>query len=97
MIDNIDIDLDKNSKLFPIWILKKFRKYKLQIPNDLDPCKNIVFELQKYQIFLSEYLISTSQFKDILIYHGLGTGKTISAINIYNSSPDFPLKKVTAA
>ena len=36
----------------------------------------------KYQKFLGDYLTSSSNFKDILIYHGLGTGKTVTAINI---------------
>lgn len=42
-------------------------------------------ELRKYQIFLSQYLDYRSPYRDILIYHGLGSGKTASAINIYNS------------
>ena len=83
MIDNIDLKI--NGKLFPIWIIQKFKKYKLELPNELvDPCKNINLELTLYQKFLGDFLSQDTKFKDILIYHGLGTGKTISAINIYN-------------
>lgn len=41
-------------------------------------------ELRSYQLFLSKYLDYRSIYHDILIYHGLGSGKTASAINIYN-------------
>ena len=37
-----------------------------------------------YQAFLGQFLNYRSPFKDILVYHGLGSGKTVSAINIYN-------------
>jgi superfamily II DNA or RNA helicase len=44
MIDNIN--LKTNGKLFPLWIMKNFKEYKLDIPEyKEDPCKNQVFEL----------------------------------------------------
>jgi superfamily II DNA or RNA helicase len=50
-------------------------------------------ELRKYQDFLGKYLDYKSPYRDILIYHGLGSGKTRSSINIYNMlynySPDW--------
>lgn len=92
------IDLKINGRLFPSWILANFAHYKLpEIVKDSgeDPCnptkaqenadKEASHELRKYQVFLSEYLDYKSPYRDILIYHGLGSGKTASAINIYNS------------
>ena len=82
------IDLKVNGRLFPSWLLMNFKKYKLpEIIREKgeDPCAvKTKEELRTYQDFLANYLSYKSPFKDILIYHGLGSGKTVSAINIYN-------------
>lgn len=83
-------DLKINGRLFPIWILKNFKKYKLDpiIKTDKDPCDisltSGIKELRKYQQFIGAYLDYRSPFREILVYHGLGSGKTAAAINIYN-------------
>ena len=83
------IDLKINGRLFPTWVMHNFKKYKMPefvVSND-DPCnstKNIKQGLREYQAFLSHFLNFNSPYRDILIYHGLGSGKTRSAINIYN-------------
>ena len=65
-----------------------FKKY--QLPEILrkegeDPCKETFKkELNKYQEFIGQFLNYKSPFKDILVYHGLGSGKTVTAINLYN-------------
>lgn len=84
------IDLKSNSgKLFPSWVLKNFKKYKLPeiiIDADEDPCNRAEgkLEMRKYQEFLTKYMDYNSPHHDILVYHGLGSGKTSTAINIYN-------------
>ena len=82
------IDLKTNGRLFPSWILKNFKKYKLPEvirKEGVDPCSiKEKLELRKYQEFVGQYLDYKSPYKDILIYHGLGSGKTATAINIYN-------------
>lgn len=91
------VNLKINGRLFPTWILANFNKYKLPeiFIDGSDPCndKKISGELRKYQDFLGKYLDYNSPYRDILIYHGLGSGKTRSAINIYNVlynySPDW--------
>jgi superfamily II DNA or RNA helicase len=83
-----NINLTINGKLFPSWVLLNFKKY--QLPKIIrkegdDPCnEKFKKELNKYQEFLGQFLNYNSPFKDILVYHGLGSGKTVSAINIYN-------------
>lgn len=82
------VDLTVNGRLFPSWVLLNFKKYKLpeifRKPGE-DPCSTKTKQgLRLYQDFLANYLGYKSPFKDILIYHGLGSGKTVSAINIYN-------------
>lgn len=79
-ISNNYVDLKINGRLFPSWIIANFNKYYL----DKDE-KEIGNELRKYQAFLSNFMGKNSPFKDILIYHGLGTGKSRTVINIYNS------------
>ena len=85
-----EINLEINGRMFPSWILENFKRFKLKPiirdPNQ-DPCKiksNNKKELHLYQKFLGTYLTYNSPFRDILIYHGYGAGKTVSAINIYN-------------
>mgnify|MGYP000156210207 CR=1 FL=1 len=82
------IDLQVNGRLFPAWVMMNFKKYTLpeiMRKDGEDPCnEKIKKELTVYQKFLGQYLSYKSPFKDILVYHGLGSGKTVSAINIYN-------------
>ena len=83
------IDLKVNGRLFPTWTLANFKHYMLPEiikKDDNDPCfAQTKLELQKYQTFMSKYLDFNSPYKNILIYHNLGSGKTASAINIYNA------------
>ena len=89
--NNIYPDLKINGRLFPLWILKNFKKYKLDPiikKEGEDPCNvstpSGIKELRKYQKFVGSYLDYRSPFKDILVYHGLGSGKTAAAVNVYN-------------
>lgn len=87
------VDLLANGRLFPTWILANFKQYKLQdiFKTNIDACasktsgdKKTAKEWRKYQLFVSKFLDYRSVYKDILIYHGLGSGKTATAINVYN-------------
>jgi superfamily II DNA or RNA helicase len=82
------IDLKINGRLFPSWILANFKSYKLpeiMKTTDEDPCfRKSKLELRKYQLFLSKFLDFNSNYQNLLIYHGVGSGKTASTINIYN-------------
>ena len=82
------IDLKFNGRLFPTWVLANFPKFKLpEIIQDesYDACSiKEVDRLREYQIFIGKYLDYNSPYRDILIYHGLGSGKTASTINLYN-------------
>ena len=86
--NNKTINLEVNGRIFPSWILKNFKKYILpEIVRKAgeDPCnEKIKNELTTYQKFIGQYLNYRSPFKDVLVYHGLGSGKTVTAINVYN-------------
>lgn len=83
--------LTQNGKLFPSWVIKNFKKYKIpreeNIEDGLDVCnvKREKLNLRNYQLFLSKFLDFNSPFNSILIYHGMGSGKTATAINVYNN------------
>lgn len=88
MSKDLNIDLSVNGRIFQNWILKNFKKYKLPeiIRKDgEDPCdEKLTNELTMYQRFVGQYVNYTSPFKELLVFHGVGSGKTVSAINIYN-------------
>jgi hypothetical protein len=87
MTDNY-IDLKVNGRLFPVWVLHNFKKYKLPpiIRDGSDPCQKPIDsrELRNYQKFLASYMDYRSPYRNVLVYHGLGSGKTVTAINVYN-------------
>ena len=83
-----NINLEQNGRLFPLWVMKNFNKYIL--PEIIrkegeDPCNEERTKgLTLYQQFVGQYLNYQSPFKDLLIYHGVGAGKTNTMINVYN-------------
>jgi hypothetical protein len=82
------INLEENGRIFPSWVMHNFKKYVLPEivrKEGEDPCNEQVSnELTTYQKFVGSYLSYESSFKDLLIYHGLGSGKTVTVINVYN-------------
>ena len=82
------VDLRMNGRLFPFWILKNFKQYKLPPiirKDNEDPCNiNEKLEIRKYQEFIGKYIGPTSPYNEILLYHGLGSGKTATSINLLN-------------
>lgn len=82
------IDFKINGRLFPTWVLANFPKFKLpEIIQDenYDACaKRGESKLREYQVFISKILDYNSPYKNLLVYHGLGSGKTAATINLYN-------------
>src|SRR4051812_22581061 len=82
------IDFKINGRLFPTWVLANFSEYKLPeiLKTDEDKCAGMgdtKKKLREVQLFISKFLDYNSPYHDILIYHGLGAGKTATAINVY--------------
>ena len=82
------VDLKNNGRIFPTWVLHNFKKYKLPEifrKENEDPCNvETKLELRKYQLFIGKYLGPGSPYNEILLYHGLGSGKTATSINLMN-------------
>ncbi len=69
---------NKIGKHIILWIWQHFNEFVLD-NNDDDSCDSNKNHMQKHNTFLSKYLTWNDQFKDILIYHDTGTGKTMEA------------------
>ncbi len=67
---------------FSHFIPTMFKNFKIKgIPkSDPEACKKMTFQENKYQQFIREYFRLDSPTRGALVYHGLGSGKTCSAI-----------------
>ena len=45
-------------------------------------CQNRIFELSPHQLFVKNFLSTKTPYNSILLFHGLGTGKTCSSIQV---------------
>lgn len=70
--------VSQNMKEFPEWINTKFIKYRIkQVEN-----KSTKWDYRPFQKFVRDYLSMESPYRGILLYHGLGSGKTCSSIAV---------------
>ena len=78
--------------LFFNWLNTNYKKYRALPPsktnkddcNELAAFKKEEFKFRKHQEFVAHFLNYKSPFNCLLLYHGLGSGKTCSALNIFN-------------
>ena len=70
-------------------------KYNIVLEDDLDieaksyELCNKEFELLEHQNFVKNFISFYTPYNSLLLYHGLGTGKTCSAINIAENVRDY--------
>ena len=77
---------------YPSWAAYNYKQYKQKkepYDPEVDLCKNVSKEsgnisIRPYQEFVQKYMKFESPFRGILIYHGLGVGKTATSIYVYN-------------
>lgn len=85
---NLYPNLKINGRIFPVWLLKNFSKFKLPEiirKDNEDPCNvTTKIELRKFQEFIASYLDYRSPYHDVLLYYGVGAGKSASVMAIYN-------------
>jgi hypothetical protein len=78
--------LPQNRRGFSYFIEQKFRQYTLKTDKqklDFEACKALGTagaELYLYQQFVRDYMSWETPYRGILVYHGLGSGKTCTAI-----------------
>ena len=68
-----------NKKEFLDWFNKKYLKFRATGKN-VEKTKRFI--PYNYQNLLANFMENTSPYRGILLYHGLGTGKTCTSINI---------------
>jgi superfamily II DNA or RNA helicase len=54
-----------------------------------DMLANADFELSPHQMFVKNFMSSQTPYNSLLLYHGLGTGKTLSAIGVCEEMRDY--------
>ena len=70
-----------NKKRFPKWVTETFRKY-LLTGNKLAPSVNGKFTPFLHQKFVRDFMQNNSPYRGLLLFHGLGSGKTCTSITI---------------
>ena len=87
---NYDIFLQELSKKkeFAIHYIPKKRK---------NSCITTIFELSPHQLFLKNYLSPNTPYNSILIFHGVGVGKTCSGVSIAENFKDLMNKAIILA
>lgn len=80
-------DKDFNKKIFT---KKEFRMFEIHRESSgiQNKCDTFVFETAPHQMFLKNFMNKESPYKGILLFHGVGVGKTCSAITIAESFRD---------
>ena len=75
---------EQNSTNFPIEITEKLKEYRIPKGQNIATKFKSTgkFELFSYQKLLEMYMAHNSPYRGILLYHTLGSGKTITAINV---------------
>jgi len=77
------MEIEQNNTNFPLAITKKYKKYKIEPNKPATKFKGHGhLELFSYQKFIEEYLNPKGDYRGLLLYFGLGSGKSISAINV---------------
>ena len=69
----------QNMKQFPEWINKVFLPYRVK---ETVNKKSNKWEHTTYQKFVRDYLAMDSPYRGLLLYHGLGSGKTCTSIAV---------------
>ena len=81
---NFTLKLSKKKEFFDVKLEKKTRE---EIENIEEISNNICsptldFELEPHQMFVRNFLSSQTPYNSLLLFHGLGTGKTCSSISV---------------
>lgn len=73
----------KSSKFYKN-INEKFKLYKIPNHNKTEKeiCYPKEFQLQKPQLFVSKYINPLTQYQNLLVFHGIGSGKTCTAVQL---------------
>ena len=79
-----------NRKEFPEWVTETYMKYSsCNLKNNITKnLKDNSFDFLPRQKFIRDYLGHNSPYRGLLLYHGLGTGKTCAAVAVSENLKD---------
>jgi len=79
--------IPQTRRAFGYFIYDKYRRYMLDALKELDPdaCQKLggssnLAQIYEYQKFVRDYISFMTPYRGVLVYHGLGSGKTCTAI-----------------
>jgi hypothetical protein len=79
--------IPQTRRAFGYFIYDKYRRYMLKAMDKLDPnaCQAMgdsssATQIYEYQKFVRDYISFMTPYRGVLVYHGLGSGKTCTAI-----------------
>ena len=76
---DLPLYVNSNNKNFPQFINENFIDAKMDILSDY-PSNTISLAAKNHQRFVANYLSDNTPYKSVLLYHGLGSGKTAASI-----------------
>ena len=76
-----------NKKRFPKWINEMFHKY--LITNDIKHVNSKDFKPFMFQKIVRDFMQNDSPYRGLLLYHGLGSGKTCTSIIVAENLKNF--------
>ena len=80
---NFDVKLASKKEFFDTRYVEKTKEDYKNIKKIAETfCENTEFELEPHQMFVRNFLSFLTPYNSLLLYHGLGTGKTCSAISV---------------
>jgi hypothetical protein len=93
-------DFNYEQQLKEVFLYKFKNAYKKQIQNAsyANNCNGTTFKKQNQQLFVASYIHLKTPYRGIILWHGLGSGKTFSSILISKSiNPDYKVIVVLPA
>lgn len=76
--------VNEDSKGFTKFVATRFSSFALPpiLDTKINPnaCSEMKLQTYKYQAFIREYMRQASPYRGVLVYHGLGSGKTCTSI-----------------
>jgi hypothetical protein len=82
--DKTNVFVPEDRRSFTRFIVSEYSDFKLPpiLSKKINPkaCDDLTLQTYKYQAFVREYMRQASPYRGVLVYHGLGSGKTCTSI-----------------
>jgi len=86
--ENFNIKISEKKEFYDTMNTEKIYRNK-ELIKHADKMCNATYELQQHQYFVKNFMSFQTPYNSLLLYHGLGSGKTCSAIGISENMRDY--------